>query len=203
MADATTYNDNVFINCPFDPPYARMFEALIFAIYFLGFRARTARELDDGADGRMEKITRIISECRYGIHDISKADLDADTHLARFNMPLELGVFLGARRFGDDEQKKKMVMVLDVEQFRYREFISDLAGADIHAHHGDPVQAVREVRDWLRNASRRKLASANTVAEQYARFITDLPVIADRENFDVDRIPYVDFEWIVTTWLTA
>jgi hypothetical protein len=39
----------VFINCPYDPVYARIFEALIFAVHALGFVARAAREIDDGA----------------------------------------------------------------------------------------------------------------------------------------------------------
>jgi len=180
-----------------------MFEALIFAVYSLGFRARAAREIDDGGDARLDKIVKLIGECRYGIHDLSRAELDPITNLARFNMPFELGIFLGGRRFGDKDQKKKNIMVLDVQPFRYRNFISDLAGIDPHAHNDDAETAVRLVRDWLRNVSRRTLPSANIVAEQYQRFVGDLPDIAARENFDLHNIPYVDFEWIVVEWLKA
>jgi len=192
---------DVFINCPYDPDYARTFEALIFAVHALGFRARAAREVDDAADVRLEKIFRIIRECRYGIHDISKADLDKKTKLARFNMPLELGIWLGAKKFGDEEQERKATLVLDTMAFRYRDFISDLAGIDPHAHGGVPTQAVREVRDWLATASRRKLPSANQVADLHERFVADLPALAGRDGFDLNSIPYVDFIYFVTEWL--
>ncbi|HEV2817827.1 MAG TPA: hypothetical protein VGW40_11490 [Allosphingosinicella sp.] len=55
-------------------------------------------------------------------------------------MPLELGLFRGAKRFGNKAQKLKRALILDIEQFRYQRFISDLAGIDIHAHGGDPAR---------------------------------------------------------------
>jgi len=198
----SSYNDNVFINCPYDPAYARTFEALIFAVTALGFRARAAREIDDGANVRIERIVRIIEDCRYGIHDICRTELDAITGLPRFNMPFELGIFLGAKKYGDDDQRKKATLILDVQQFRYREFISDLAGIDIHAHNGEPIRAIREVRDWLRISSRRQLPSGNVVVELYERFTADLPDIAAKDGHDPNEIPYADFLWIVATWLT-
>lgn len=200
-ADASLPSD-VFINCPFDVDYARTFEALIFAVHALGFRARTAREIDDAADVRLEKIIRIIRECRYGIHDLSKADLDKNTKLARFNMPLELGIWLGAKKFGDEEQGRKSTLVLDTDSFRYRNFISDLAGIDPHAHGGIPANAAREVRDWLATASRRRLPSANVLADLHGRFVADLPAMANRDGFNPNAIPYVDFVYFVTEWLS-
>lgn len=200
MVEASSPND-VFINCPYDAEYASTFEALIFSVHALGFRPRAAREIDDGADVRLDKIVRIIRECRYGIHDLSRAGVDPNTQLARFNMPLELGMFLGAKRYGDKEQKKKSTLVLDLAPFRYRDFISDLAGNDPHAHGGDPEVAVRRVRDWLASASGRKLQSGNILVGQYQRFLAALPAMAETDGFDVDAIPYVDFLFFVTEWL--
>lgn len=192
---------DVFINCPYDSDYARTFEALIFAVHALGFRARAAREVDDGADNRLDKIIRIIGECRYGIHDISRTELDEATGLPRFNMPFELGIFVGARKLGGSLQKKKVTLILDVELYRYREFISDLAGMDPHAHGGEPKQAIQEVRNWLATASRNQLPSANIVLDQYVRFEADLPAIVAAYQFDRDAILYADFVWIVAEWL--
>ena len=124
-----------------------MFQALVFIIYACGFRPRSARELDDGAQARIETLYGLIEECRYGIHDLSRTEPDPISHLPRFNMPLELGIFPGAKRYGAAGQKAKRMLVLDVEQYRYQRFISDLAGMDIHEHRGDPVRAVRETRD--------------------------------------------------------
>lgn len=196
-----TSADDVFINCPFDRDYASTFRALIFTIYACGFRPRSARELDDAGQTRIDKLYNLIDECRYGIHDLSRTELDETFGLPRFNMPLELGIFLGAKRYGGAAQKGKRALVLDVEQYRYQKFISDLAGMDIHEHGGDPVRALRETRDWLANVSRRALPSADRVVRLYEAFLIDLPALAAQLEFDPADIPYVDFERIVVGWL--
>jgi hypothetical protein len=92
--------DHVFINCPFDRGYRAILDGIVFAIYDLGFVARCALEDDDGGEIRLSKIERIIEECKFGIHDLSAVAIDPATNLPRFNMPLELGLFLGCKRFG-------------------------------------------------------------------------------------------------------
>ena len=92
-------------------------------------------------------ILRIIEKCRLGIHDISRTELDSEHGLSRFNMPLELGLFLGAKRFGPGKQKTKKCLILDRESFRYQKFCSDLAGYDPRSHSNDHRLAIREVRD--------------------------------------------------------
>jgi len=200
-AGVTTSTDDVFINCPFDRDYAPTFRALIFTIYACGFRPRSAREFDDGSQLRLDKLFRLIDECRYGIHDLSRTELDHDHNLPRFNMPLELGIFLGAKRYGGKAQKLKCVLILDVEQYRYQRFISDLAGMDIHEHGRDPLRALREARDWLANVSRRALPSSDRLTRTYQDFLRDLPALAAALEFDPETIPYVDFERIVAIWL--
>jgi hypothetical protein len=194
-------SDDVFINCPFDADYAPIFRALIFATYACGFQPRSARELDDAGQTRIEKLYRLIAECRYGVHDLSRTELDPVNNLPRFNMPLELGLFLGARHFGDKEQGRKRTLILDVEQYRYQRFISDLAGMDIHAHGGVTAHAITELRNWLANVSRRKLPSAVQVVRIHMQFLADLPAIAAGLEFNPDAVPYVDFEGMVVSWL--
>ena len=99
-----TSKSDVFINCPFDIDYSPIFDALVFVVYACGFRPRSARELDDNGQTRIEKLYNIIDECRFGIHDLSRTELDQVNRLPRFNMPLELGIFLGAKRYGGDGQ---------------------------------------------------------------------------------------------------
>ena len=94
----TDYNNNVFINCPFDSDYKPLFDAMIFTVHDCGFIARCALEEDDASQVRIDKIYSIIADCRYGIHDISRTQLDAASGFSRFNMPLELGIFLGAKK---------------------------------------------------------------------------------------------------------
>ena len=150
------YNDNVFINCPFDTVYKHLFDAMVFAIHDCGFIPRCALEEDDASEVRIDKIYGIIADCRYGIHDISRTELDAGSGLPRFNMPLELGVFLGAKKFGIEEQKRKKCLILDTERYRYQQFISDIAGQDIQAHNNSSREVIMHVRNWLRNTSRRE-----------------------------------------------
>ena len=159
-ARARNSANDVFLNCPFDDDYEPIFRALIFSIYACGFRPRSAKELDDAGQTRIDKLYDLIGECRFGIHDISRTELDAVNQLPRFNMPLELGIFLGAKRYGGAAQRAKRLLILDVDQYRYQRFISDLAGIDIHEHRGEPDRALRETRNWLANVSRRRLPSA-------------------------------------------
>jgi hypothetical protein len=46
---------NVVVNAPIDKAYEPLFEALVFAIYACGYRARTALEESDSGDIRIEK----------------------------------------------------------------------------------------------------------------------------------------------------
>ncbi len=111
---STHYNDNIFINCPFDSAYKKLFDAMVFAVHDCGFIPRCALEEDDASQVRIDKIYSMIADCRYGIHDISRTE-DKSSGLPRFNMPLELGIFLGAKRFGIEEQKWKKSLVPDRE----------------------------------------------------------------------------------------
>src|ERR1700741_757299 len=144
-----TYEDGVFINCPFDPEYEAIFQALVFSVHDCGFLARCAREVDDSGEVRIAKINRINRECQEGFHDISRTELDKTHQLPRFNMPLELGLFLGAKEFGTGRQKRKRTLILDTDRHRYQKFCSDIAGQDIKAHEGSVEKAIRAVRNWL------------------------------------------------------
>ncbi|HUR83219.1 MAG TPA: hypothetical protein VM733_20850 [Thermoanaerobaculia bacterium] len=146
------YETNVFLNCPLDATYRPLLDAIVFAIYDCGFVARAALEVTDASQVRIDKISGIIADCKFGVHDICRTEIDLVTGLPRFNMPLELGLFLGAKRFGSGKQKLKNCLVLDVERYRYQKFMSDIAGQDIAAHDGTPEAAIRAVRDWLSDA---------------------------------------------------
>jgi hypothetical protein len=140
----------VFVNCPFDDEYKSLFNAVVFTIIRSGFVARCALETDNAADNRFDKICRIIGECRYGVHDISRTEVDGEPPLPRFNMPLELGLFLGARKYGGRKHRPKSCIIFDRELHRFQRYISDIAGQDIHAHRGDRGTLIVELATWLR-----------------------------------------------------
>lgn len=64
-------------------------------------------------------------------------------------MPLELGLFLRATKFGEGGQENKRCLILDRESYRYQKYISDIAGQDIKSHDDRSEVAIRNVRDWL------------------------------------------------------
>ncbi len=154
MKTSKAYSRQVFLNCPFDDGYRPIYEAIIFAVLHCGFVIRCARERDDSGETRIGKIVEIIRESQFGIHDISRVECDEVNGLPRFNMPLELGLFLGAKSFsGEKQQKRKRCLILDSEPYRYQKFISDIAGQDIRSHGGVPLEALKQTRNCWRPSS--------------------------------------------------
>ena len=177
---------------------------MVFVVHDCGFQARCALEIDDSGRVRIENIVELIGECRYGIHDVSRTELDTENELPRFNMPLELGLFLGATRFGSPKQKSKRSLVLDREPYRYQKFISDIAGQDIKSHGGDPELAIRRVRDWLRNSpaiSDLSIPGPRRIVERYQLFREELPELCRRSHLDPDDLIFNDFTACVSEWL--
>ena len=82
MTQLPTYENSVFINCPFDPEYLDLFHAMIFTISCLGFSPRCSLEAGYGGI-RLIQIIEIIEQCKYGIHDISRVELDNATGLPK------------------------------------------------------------------------------------------------------------------------
>lgn len=196
------YTTSVFVNCPFDRQYQPLFEAILFAVADCGFRPRCALEIDDGSQIRMEKIFALIASCRFGIHDISKTTLDESTGLPRFNMPLELGIFLGAKKYGRGEQKEKVGLILDRERYRYQAFISDIAGQDIREHGDDPKRVIPIIRNWLRSASTRgDIPGGSVITERYGHFRQQLPALCRDLGLSEDELTFSDYIWLVSVWL--
>jgi len=199
------YEQDVFVNCPLDAEYRPIFEAIVFTIHDCGYSARSALEVTDTSQVRIDKIGNIIESCKLGLHDILRTELDASTGLPRFNMPLELGLFLGAKRFGVGKQKLKNCLVLDRERYRYQKFISDIAGQDVAAHAGDPSQAIRVVRDWLADMqpSTMKPRGGTAIVQRYAIFRDDLPAICMIMGLVVEDLTFNEYLLQVKGWLTA
>ena len=158
------YQDNVFINSPFDSAFKPIFDALVFVIQDAGFIARCALEISDGSQNRLQKILAIIAECRFGVRDLSRTELDSAHSLPRFNMPFELGLYVGCKWFGNKTQQAKSCLILDREPHRYQKFISDISGQEVYYHDNEPEQALGMVRNWLRTEPKRRAYQAR---EQY------------------------------------
>jgi hypothetical protein len=197
------YERGVFINCPFDEQYRPLFDAIVFAVAACGLMPRSSLEFVDTALIRFEKIIALIALCKWGIHDISRVEL-TDSGLPRFNMPLELGLFLGASRFGGRGQRRKACMVLDTDPFRYKSLISDIAGQDIESHGGSPNRAIAVVRNWLSDSLPPReppIPGGTDITNRFAQFQEDLPAMCANRRIRVDELTFKDYVGFVTRWL--
>lgn len=202
MARAGPKPISIFYNCPFDESYKPIFEAVIFCVFAAGFQPRCSLEFDDGTEIRIGKILRIIGQCQYGIHDISYSKLDPNSGLPRFNMPFELGIFLGCKTFGGAAHESKIGLVLDGERYQYHRSLSDLSGMDVQHHGNDPRRAVQAARDWLRTVShRRDIPGGENIWKRYLQFRKALPKTCRRQKILPSELTFADYTAIVSIWL--
>ena len=193
---------SVFINCPFDKEYQPLFDAIVFCVSACGFVPRCTLELTDAGEIRIENIYRLIAQCNHGIHDVSRTEVKGQPYqLPRFNMPLELGIFLGAKRFGPRSSQKRC-LIMDRSPYRYKRFISDIGGQDIKAHNRSPATAIRRVRDWLQSApGKAAIPGGAMIWKRYRQFRRELPVIAEEAELDPGQLTFIDYLQLVINWL--
>ncbi|HEU4558676.1 MAG TPA: hypothetical protein VFS20_12540 [Longimicrobium sp.] len=198
-----TYENSVFINCPFDADYRPLLEAVVFTVYDCGFFPRCALEVDDSSQVRIQKITSIIGECRLAIHDISRTQVDEAFLLPRFNMPFEFGIFVGAKAFGGRDQRRKACVVFDVERYRFQKFISDIAGQDIREHRCDVERMIHQLRDFLSCLfpSAVILPGGSALVERYHAFMRQTLVSCAKMQLDRNALTYRDLTVLVVGWI--
>jgi hypothetical protein len=137
---------HVFINCPFDPSFEELLDALFLTAIFCGFSPRMSFDTGNVAQSRMERILDAMADCEYSIHDLSRCRGGGDRNLARFNMPLELGIAM-QRRFASPESHDWLVLTPSTEA--YAAYISDLAGYDLSRHEETVESIVPPAMSWL------------------------------------------------------
>ncbi len=200
----SNYNDQVFINCPFDGQYVNLFRGCIFTILDAGFVPRCSLEVDDATQFRLAAIIEIIQDCRYGVHDLSRTDLDPQSHLPRFNMPFELGVFNSAKSFGDTKQKRKKCLILEKQKYRYQKFISDIAGIDVTPHQNSQKKLILAIRNWLVTASRRtSIPPGEEIYRRFRTFQTGMRRACRQRSLDYDSMLFIELVKNMTDWLRA
>lgn len=191
---------SVFINCPFDSAYRPLLRAMCFTIVASGYIPRSALDFSDSASVRFQEIIGLMTSCDYSIHDVSRVELDHDSKLPRFNMPLELGADLALRIAGSRAQRARRTLVLDAEKHRYDVTLSDISGMDIEAHGNEPRNVIGHVRNWL-NANRGDqpiLPGATAIAEDYSAYLKIAPDIVRGLRLDPhDELPHRDYLEVV------
>lgn len=153
----------------------------------------------------MSKIVSLIADSRFSIHDISRVELDPGTELPRFNMPIELGIAIGAKHLGRKKLRDHCILVLDgaetKNRYRYQKFASDLAGLDIKTHANNVAQAISAVRDFLAPHSSEPLPGARAIERALADFKRALPELARAAGQDTDELQFVDLLRHVAAYL--
>lgn len=167
---AADFATSVFINCPFDEEYAPILQAVLFCVVRLGFVPRIATESADSGAVRLEKIATLVAESRFSIHDLSRCQSKTEGEFYRLNMPFELGLDYGCRRYGGDARSEKRILVLEEQRYRYQAALSDLSGCDIQTHDGKREVALRKVRNWLVSEAGAETIGAQRILNAYDAF---------------------------------
>lgn len=176
-----SFEKSVFINCPFDPDYEPILQAIAFTIIVLGLNVRFALEDADNSRFRLDKIIECISSSKFSIHDISLCKtklsdfLDESTgryldksDYWRLNMPFELGLDLGAKQFSQNTSKR--ILVLEDEAYDSKRTLSDISGWDIAAHGQQYDLAMKKVLAWLIKVSGCNEISPSILIGKYGSF---------------------------------
>src|SRR5437868_4052470 len=122
------YEKSVFINCPFDSQYRELMLAIVFSVHAHDFVARSSREDEGDPEPRFLRVMKVIAGSKYSIHDLSRSTGEGSDNLARFNMPLELGMAAAIRferQISGGPPHRWLALV--PEGYAYQRFISDLA----------------------------------------------------------------------------
>lgn len=144
------FNENVFINCPFDKSYMDdVLKPILYVLVKNGFFPRLSLEVSDSGQVRLQKITEIIKSCKYSIHDLSIVKSKKAKEFARMNMPFELGIDYGLKNSGISKLNEKQFLILEAIKYDYMKAISDINGFDIKVHSNETEKIFDCLYSWL------------------------------------------------------
>lgn len=200
------FERSAFINCPFDNEYLKILRPILFTVIYLGLTPRIALERLDAGEARYSKILELIEGSRFGIHDLSRAKASRKGEFYRMNMPFELGLDIGAKKFGIGRLRDKQALILEEERYRYQATISDLSNADIGVHGNEPEEVVKIVRDWLNNAAGLRAEGPSAIWGTFLEFMADNYDILKARGYsdrDVERLPVPELIEDISLWIRA
>lgn len=186
----------VFLNIPYDKKFGRLYLAYICGVSAFGLVPRATLEIATSTR-RLDRIFRLIKDCRYSVHDLSRVELDRNPpRTPRFNMPFELGLAVANQGMSTHDHEW---FVFESEKFRLTKSLSDVNGTDPWIHDGTIAGVFRELRNifvrpgnqpsiqqmWqvYRTVRRRLPAILNQAGTQSlftARVFKDISVVASR-----------------------
>lgn len=199
------FSRSVFVNCPFDSEYLPLLRPLLFTVIYVGFLPRIASERSDSGETRIDKICALIRTCQYSIHDLSRLRASQIGELSRMNMPFELGIEYGSRRFGVQPLTRKKCLVLEKEQHEFQKALSDLSGIDIKHHNNEPAEVVRAVRNWfVETVGLSGIHSASRIWYRFADFASDFYDTRVADGYtaqDLNMMPVPEYIAFIHRWI--
>jgi hypothetical protein len=107
-----------FLNIPYDSAF--------------GLIPRATLEIPT-SQRRLERILKLLQQCAYSIHDLSRVQRDAKApRVPRFDMPFELGLAVAQ----DAGNRRQTWSVCETVPYRINKSLSDLNGTDVRIHGG-------------------------------------------------------------------
>jgi len=186
-----SFEKSVFINCPFDKEYEPILQAMLFCVVYLGLEPRFSGEREDSSENRLDKIVELIKSSKYSVHDLSRSEAKTKGELARHNMPFELGVDYGCKKFFT-RCKSKKILILDEKKYRYQAALSDIAGCDIKYHGSNYRKAVRNLRSWLVSEAEARNVGPEKILRKWVDFqewYYELQLAAGASDEDIQEYP--------------
>lgn len=117
--------ESAFLNIPYDQRYESLYLAFIAGLSGFGLVPRATVEIPT-SDRRLDRIVKLIRDCRYSFHDLSRVQLDRGRpSTPRFNMPFELGL---AVDWALAANPKHAWFVFESKSHRLQKSLSDLNG---------------------------------------------------------------------------
>ncbi|MEM1152145.1 MAG: hypothetical protein AAGI03_16645 [Pseudomonadota bacterium] len=107
-----------------------------------------ASERLDAGESRLDKIIELISQSQTSIHDLSKSSAKSDGEAFRMNMPFELGLDLGFRRFPDKRFSDKRYLVFEEKRYDLKRALSDLSGVDVEYHENSFERVIQATKNF-------------------------------------------------------
>jgi hypothetical protein len=198
-----SFDTNVFVNCPFDDDYRNILLGIVFTIIYLNFVPRLALESNDSSESRIDKIIDLIQNSKFGIHDLSRIISSRKGEHYRMNMPFELGVDFGCKKFKHGKWQSKKILILEEQRYRYQKSLSDLSGSDIKNHNNDVDKAIIEVRNWFVAETSMRAKSGSAIWDEYNDFQAYLydEVVEKDGHRSVDEVQIVEVIHHMKVWL--
>jgi len=162
---------SVFLNIPYDSGFQNLYLAYIAGLTAFGLIPRATLEIPT-SQRRLERILRLIEDCTYSIHDLSRVQLDRKApRVPRFNMPFELGLAVAHASL----HRQDSWYVCETVRHRANKSLSDLDGTDIRIHGGTIIGLFGALCDVF--ARRTRQPSVQEMSRIYRVLRRNLPAI--------------------------